>query len=49
MVIVKEVKIWKAGGSWVITVPMAYIENGLVKENTKYSIDINEEVEEVAT
>ncbi|HUD44482.1 MAG TPA: hypothetical protein VMR41_03000 [Patescibacteria group bacterium] len=38
---IKNAKIWKTGsGSSVITIPMDYVKNGILKIGNNYSIEI---------
>lgn len=40
---VKERKIWKTGGSYVVSIPKDYIINGMLKEGQEISFTIKED------
>ena len=42
MVKIKDAMIWKTGGSFVITVPMDYVDNGLVSIGKSYDVELSE-------
>ncbi|MGV8169210.1 MAG: hypothetical protein ACP5N3_04105 [Candidatus Nanoarchaeia archaeon] len=41
-VTIRKAKIWKSGGSYVITVPIDFIQNDLIDINKEYQIEVCE-------
>ena len=43
-----KAKIWRTGGSYVLTVPMAYVENGQLLAGKEYAVSVEDaEISEV--
>lgn len=43
---IKDAVIWKAGKSWVFTVPKTYVDSGIISPSKKYSALVKEEGEQ---
>lgn len=37
---IKNAKIWKTGGSYVVTIPSDYINNGQIDVDKEYNLDL---------